>query len=165
MIKRLLIIHTILLCPLLFYNAIKWCEFNSLRKECLALALLQNQATSLSQIITSNLKTKEDYISGNTQYLYDEIESQHFSNNTQKIQLIESTLSENSFFVEKEEALAQPILIDLKDLRSILDKVEGTTLNKNKPHIFFQEFFIKKIKNAEDALYELKFKMIKREYL
>ena len=165
MFKKLIVIHLILFSPLLFYNTLKWKKLNSLKKSQSTLKNLSAQVCTFSQIECSNSRTKEKHSGGAAQYLYDELESYNLSSGQQKIQLIESPLSENSFYIEKEESLARSVQVDLKELRTILQKVEGDTSKETKPHLLFQEFSIKKNKKQENGLYDFNFKLIKREYL
>lgn len=166
MLKKMIVIHTLLIAPLFFYNIINWERLKTLQKRQEDLQSLTTQAQIIHQREKSNERVQNQYRHASEQYLYSEVESLSLLNSTQKIQFIESPISENSFYVEKDEGLAHSIQVDLKDLKSILKKIETPpTEFSTKPHLIFSDFSLKKNSDEENILYDLNFKLIKREYI
>ncbi len=165
MFKRLALIHFVMLLPLVSYNLLKWKQFGSLKNKHTAIVLLTDQIKSFSFTEKENTATKEVYQDPEPNYLYNQIESMATSRDKQKILLIESKGSSSPFYQDKIESLARSICVDLKDLKTLLERVEQSHLKSQRaPHLIFNEFSLKKNTGEKNTLYDLNFKLTKREY-
>lgn len=165
MYKKIILFHLLLLAPLCVYNLIKWKALQNASKMRATLYHLQQSAENFSKISSLNQKVVSKYQRSDPNYLYHEVECYPLNNKLGKIQLIESPLCENSFYKEKLEALAKPIKVDLNDLRNLLRIIEAPIgSNEARPQLTFSYFSLKKNPKGESLIYDLNFKLIKREY-
>lgn len=166
MLKKTLLIHLLLISPLCFYNLVKWVALKESHQLHTSLFKLHLSAESFSEISSLNKEVINKYHLSDPNYLYHEVELYPLNCKSEKIQLVESPLFENSFYKEKLETLARPVKVDLNDLRVLLEKIEAPiSPNEKRPHLTISHLSLKKNQKNESLLYDLNFKLIKREYL
>lgn len=161
MIKKLVFIYLALLSPLLCFNMIKVRQLQSLKKENRDLQLLSLKVKTFTKVEKKNQKTLKKYSSINPEYLFTHLEQLPLTQN--KIQLIESPPQATAFYTERGESLAQPVEVDLAEIKTVLERIEGLSFDQ-KPHLFFTDFSLKKNSDPDNMTYLLNFKMKKREY-
>lgn len=166
MIKKLILLHLALITPLILYNLFCWNKFEKFKENHNSLVQFQNQIRYLKYIQNKNMQAVALYSQSDPQYLYSQIETFPLSYDQKKIQFLESNLTENSFYSEKGQTMTQSVQVDLKDLKLLLEKIEGkiSSYSFSPPHLIVQEFSLKKNKNQENILYDLNFKLIKKDY-
>ncbi len=161
MIKKLCILYAFLIVPLFFYNFLRAQKLNQWITRNKELVLIQSKIKSFCSLEEQNKKTISDYLDVDQNYLFKTLEQLPLSN--QKIQLVETFGEKNQFYFDKQETLAQAVDVDLTDIRSILECVEGNAYD-HKPQLFFSEFSLKKNNHPDNIIYSLNFKIIKRDY-
>lgn len=83
----------------------------------------------------------------------------------------EGVVQSNPIFQETTETLVHPVEIDTKDLRTILAKIEGTTIGNetpspNRPQLIILDFKLeKKHVTDKNEVFLLNLKLLKREFL
>lgn len=86
------------------------------------------------------------------------------------IRFSEGVVQTYPLFSETAETLVKPVEVDSKDLQNILSKIEGTnigpyTKGDSPPQLIISELKLeKKNTNAENEVYQLQLKLIKREF-
>ncbi len=70
---------------------------------------------------------------------------------------------------ETVEVLAHPVEVDREDIKVLLNRIEGIDPKSDevieaRPHLLFLEFSLNRTKNVFQEVYQLKMKLIKREY-
>lgn len=160
---RLFLIYFLIFSPLVTFNVYKFQILKKGQKTFTNLLLLQNQINEVSSTENYFQSMKLKYQKCDLNYLYSQVEKLPLSKNDQKLQLIETPLNANSFYRDKEEALAQTIQVDLKDIVNLLNKIEGDETKK--PHLIFTDFILQKKRDPDNIVYDLNFKLTKREYL
>ncbi len=166
MIKKLILIHLVLITPLILYNLFCWNKFEKYKDNYNSLVQIQNQIRYLKYVQNKNTQAVACYSQSDPQYLYNQIETFPLSYGQKRIQFIESNLAENGFYSEKGQTLTQSVQVDLKDLKLLLEKIEGKMGSNifSPPHLIVQEFSLKKNMNQENVIYDLNFKLIKKDY-
>ena len=161
MLKRLTFIYLALALPLVAINIIQGFKVKKCKNKQGELLLIEKKIESFAALKKQNEEVRSQYKGFNPEYLYDHLEQMPLAN--KRIQLIESSTSKTPFYIEKVETLANAVEVDLTEIQSILECIEGNKLEK-KPHLTFSEFSIKKNNHPENITYNLNFKLTKREY-
>ncbi|MCH9632182.1 MAG: hypothetical protein S4CHLAM6_05120 [Chlamydiae bacterium] len=161
MTKKLIFIYLALIFPLVAINAIQGFKLKKHENKQAQLLLLEKKIDAFTALQKQNESVRELYKGFNPEYLYTHLEQLPLAN--KKIQLIELTTSKTPFYIEKVESLASSVEVDLTEIQTVLECVEGNKIDK-KPHLNFSEFSIKKNNHPENITYSLNFKLTKREY-
>lgn len=87
-----------------------------------------------------------------------------------RISFAEHSVKNYSGVKETVEVLAHPVEVDREDIKVLLNRIEGVDLRvddviENRPHLLVSEFSLNRTKNVFQEVYQLKMKLLKREYL
>lgn len=155
-------IYLLFFLPLATLGTTKLIKINQLKRKQKELLHLESQIKTYAAIERSNKALREKFKDFNSEYLYTNLEPLPLMGSV--LQIIETSCEKKPFYIEKRESLANPIAVDLTEIKTILERVEGDNI-AHKPHLIFSEFSLKKNKNPENITYHLDFKLTKREYL
>lgn len=125
------------------------------------ITFLENEIESLQKIVTNkhfpddeNIKKRIDFLTNNNTMIF-----------------TEGVVQSNPFFQETTETLVHPVEVNTKDISAILAKIEGVTINgekpgPNRPQMIILDFKLdKKHLTEKNEVFTLNLKLLKREFL
>jgi hypothetical protein len=130
-------------------------------KQLETLTFLENEIESLQKVLSNknfpddeNIKKRLDFLTNNNNMVF-----------------TEGVVQSNPFFQETTETLVHPVEVNVKDIRTLLAKIEGTTLGQensgpNRPQMIILDFKLeKKHMTEKNEVFNLNLKLLKREFL
>lgn len=125
------------------------------------IVFLEPEIEGLQKVISNKNFPDDENIKKRLEYLT--------NNNT--MVFTEGVVQSNPSFQETVETLVHPVEVDVKDVRAILTKVEGTPIGSeesgpNKPQLIILDFKLDKKKVTDkNEVFVLNLKLLKREFL
>jgi len=130
-------------------------------KQIETLTFLEPEIESLQKVISNknfpddeNIKKRLEFLTGNNDMVF-----------------TEGVVQSNPSFQETTETLVHPVEVNVKDIRSILAKIEGVEIGKeapgpNRPQLIILDFKLdKKHVTEKNDVFVLNLKLLKREFL
>jgi hypothetical protein len=130
-------------------------------KQIETLSFLEPEIESLQKVINDKNFPDDENIKKRLEFL----------TNSNNMVFTEGVVQSNPFFQETTETLVHPVEVDIKDIRAILAKVEGTEIRNeapgpNRPQLIILEFKLdKKHITEKNDIFVLNLKLLKREFL
>lgn len=122
---------------------------------------LQGEIELLSKVLAHGYHPDEEQIKRRVMQL---------TNGQNNLSVVEGSVKTHADFQETQESLAHPVEVDLKDLKTIISRLEGVSLDDEepvpgRPHLIITEMKVEKKRGIAQEIYYLDLKFIKREYL
>lgn len=130
-------------------------------KEIETIIPLKDEIEALQKVLQRGFHPDEDQFRKRLVFL---------TNGQNAISFVEGSVKASPGFQETTENLAHPIEADLSDIKRILSRVEGVSLDEQnqtllRPHLFITEMKMEKKRGVSQELYTVDLKLVKREYL
>lgn len=130
-------------------------------KEIETITPLKDEVETLQKILSRGFHTDEEQFRRRLQF--------HTSGQN-SISFVEGSVKSYSDFQETQESLAHSVEADLNDVKAILSRIEGISLdgqpiNTLRPHLIITDLKMEKKKGISQELFALDIKLVKREYL
>jgi hypothetical protein len=116
--------------------------------------LLQEETAFLNRLLQHGFHQDEERLRKRLQFLKEQ----------NKIVCTEGSVKNYSTFKETVEAFSHPVEVDANDIKTILQKIEGTQELEGRPHLIITDCKIERKKAVSQDVYLLDIKMLKREY-
>lgn len=127
---------------------------------------LKEEAASLIALQNYGFHPDEEQIKKRLQFL---------TSGQNKISFVEGSVKSHQGFQETAESLAHPVEVTLDDLKTILSRLEGSSIadssitsdpsTPSRPHLIITECKLEKKKGLTQEVFSLDLKVLKREYV
>lgn len=130
-------------------------------KQLETLSFLENEIESLQKVSSNKNFPDDENIKKRLEFL---------TNNNNMV-FTEGVVQSNPLFQETTETLVHPVEVNVKDIRAILAKIEGTHIGQespgsNRPQLIILDFKLeKKHMTDKNEIFNLNLKLLKREFL
>jgi hypothetical protein len=136
-------------------------------KQIETISLLQEETAALTALQNHGFHADEEQIKKRLQFL---------TNGQNKISFVEGSVKTYQSFQETTESLAHPVEVTLEDLKTILSRIEGSSIGDSAlaqdpanpiscPHLIITECKLEKKKGLTQEVFSLDLKVLKREYV
>lgn len=127
-------------------------------KEIETFTPLTKEIEQIQEMLKQGFHQQEEALNKRLQFL---------TSGQNSLNFVEGTIKPYTTFQETIETLAHPVEVDVSDLKNILAKIEGSSVETDipsRPHLIITECKIERKKGITQEFFSLDIKALKREY-